>query len=173
MPILAYIHYPTISSSMLSRVSNREITYANDAQITSSAWRSTAKLIYYRLFSFIYTAALRVPQPGGLMVNSSWTGGHLAALLATRTNTVGLAPLDSLISLVLTIAGWSVPCPQGINQPPRATQESLPSFGNVRRIYPPCDVQALHDFPLKGRKRVVFSCAQFRCVFLLTCMAFC
>ena len=45
VPIIAYIHYPTISSSMFRRVSSRESNYANSGQIASSAVLSTAKLM--------------------------------------------------------------------------------------------------------------------------------
>ncbi|KIM30104.1 glycosyltransferase family 4 protein [Serendipita vermifera MAFF 305830] len=149
MPIVAYIHYPTISASMLARVSNRETTYANNVDVSSSAWRSTAKLLYYRLFSFIYTTALLVSPPSFLSVNSSWTKAHVDALLKTRRETASLlSVVISVIELGLTLAGWSEPS---------AAQET-----RVRRIYPPCDVQSLRDFSLKGRKKVVFSCAQFR-----------
>ena len=45
VPIIAYIHYPTISSSMLRRVSSRESNYANSGQIASSTLLSTGKLM--------------------------------------------------------------------------------------------------------------------------------
>ena len=45
VPIIAYIHYPTISSSMLRRVSSRESNYANSGQIASSTVLSTGKLM--------------------------------------------------------------------------------------------------------------------------------
>jgi len=46
VPIIAYIHYPTISSSMFRRVSSRESNYANSGQIASSAVLSTGKLMW-------------------------------------------------------------------------------------------------------------------------------
>jgi len=45
VPIIAYIHYPTISSSMLRRVSSRQSNYTNSGQIASSSVLSTGKLM--------------------------------------------------------------------------------------------------------------------------------
>lgn len=53
VPIIAYIHYPTISSSMLRRVSSRESNYANSGQIASSTLLSTGKLMLVPHFSLI------------------------------------------------------------------------------------------------------------------------
>jgi alpha-1,2-mannosyltransferase len=179
MPIVAYIHYPTISASMLQRVTSRTSTYANSSTITSSTWRSTAKLIYYRIFTFLYTSALGVIPPTFIAVNSSWTKGHVEALLATRrADNVLPGFIGAILNLGTMLVGWNIPTPKGINQSPKAmgepqntpiltgsdTPSSNPPTG-VRRIYPPCDVDPLRAFSLEGRKNVVFSCAQFRCVF--------
>jgi hypothetical protein len=60
-----------------------------------------------------------------------------------------------------------MPVPYQINQAPssdpKAPAAQLPTT-EVRKIYPPCDVEALQNFSLEGRKRVIFSCAQFRYV---------
>jgi hypothetical protein len=53
VPIIAYIHYPTISLSMLRRVSSRESNYANSGQIASSTALSTGKLMWIPHFSLI------------------------------------------------------------------------------------------------------------------------
>jgi len=174
MPIIAYIHYPTISASMLQRISTRSTTYANSSTITSSTWRSTAKTLYYRLFTFFYTSALRIIPPTFIAVNSSWTKAHVEALLATRSvegALPGLGFISALVDLGSMVVGWNLPTPKGINQPPKAdldTPISNTPISNahtgVRRIYPPCDVDPLRAFPLDGRQKVVFSCAQFRCV---------
>lgn len=49
MPIGAYVHYPTISTNMLSRVKNRETGVTNSASITSSGWKTSLKLSYVTL----------------------------------------------------------------------------------------------------------------------------
>eukprot|EP00903_Cladosiphon_okamuranus_P009803 g9320.t1 len=75
----AYVHYPTISTDMLSRVRDQRPSHNNSAWISSSVAVSRAKLLYYRAFAYLYGIA------GGffasrVMVNSSWTRGHIAAL---------------------------------------------------------------------------------------------
>lgn len=44
--VASYVHYPTISTDMLSRVSNRSSTYNNDQRIASSGWKTTLKVGY-------------------------------------------------------------------------------------------------------------------------------
>lgn len=49
MPIGAYVHYPTISTDMISRVKNHEAGVTNSVSITSSGWKSSLKLLYVAL----------------------------------------------------------------------------------------------------------------------------
>ncbi|CAG7853005.1 GDP-Man:Man(3)GlcNAc(2)-PP-Dol alpha-1,2-mannosyltransferase; AltName: Full=Asparagine-linked glycosylation protein 11 homolog; AltName: Full=Glycolipid 2-alpha-mannosyltransferase [Serendipita indica DSM 11827] len=163
VPIVTYTHYPTISASMLKRVSNRETTYANDASVTGSGLRSTLKLIYYRLFSYLYTSCLLTSPPTLISVNSSWTNTHIQALLSTKQNR--LSPLLGSIlepfTLLQTLIGFNAPTPVGINQPPQS-QVQIKDTHQVRTIFPPCDVESLKGFDLERRHRIIFSCAQFR-----------
>ncbi|KAJ7632921.1 mannosyltransferase [Roridomyces roridus] len=62
VPVGAYVHYPTVSPPMISRV------------------QSTPKLIYYHAFMLLYALALRRARV--LMVNSTWTKKHVDAVLA-------------------------------------------------------------------------------------------
>ncbi|KAJ7505759.1 mannosyltransferase [Mycena galericulata] len=62
IPAGAYVHYPTVSPPMISRV------------------RRTPKLLYYHAFMFLYALALRRARL--IMVNSSWTQKHVDAVLA-------------------------------------------------------------------------------------------
>lgn len=73
-----YVHYPTISTDMLSKVSDRRATYNNASFISRSRVLSTIKLIYYRLFARAYGMAGSCA--GSIMVNSSWTFGHISSL---------------------------------------------------------------------------------------------
>lgn len=50
-PVGAYVHYPTISTDMLSRVKERKEGYANNASISSSVALSSAKLLYVLILS--------------------------------------------------------------------------------------------------------------------------
>ncbi|KAJ6615416.1 mannosyltransferase [Mycena sp. CBHHK59/15] len=80
VPVGAYVHYPTISPPMIGRVASRSTSYANAQAISRSRVLSAAKLIYYHAFMLAYALALRRARV--LMVNSSWTQAHVAAVLA-------------------------------------------------------------------------------------------
>lgn len=76
--IICYTHYPTISLDMLSRVHSRSSMYNNDALIARSVWLSLCKMIYYRLFSWMYGIVGSFAHLA--MVNSSWTQSHIEKL---------------------------------------------------------------------------------------------
>ncbi|KAG8226387.1 hypothetical protein J437_LFUL011924 [Ladona fulva] len=73
-----YVHYPTITSEMLRRVSSRVSAHNNRPAVARSPFLTAGKLLYYRLFAQLYSMA------GGaahiVMVNSSWTEDHLNRL---------------------------------------------------------------------------------------------
>lgn len=48
-----YVHYPTITTEMLKRVSNRTTMYNNRSFIARSPFFTTGKLMYYRLFAWV------------------------------------------------------------------------------------------------------------------------
>jgi alpha-1,2-mannosyltransferase len=81
--VAAYVHYPTISTDMLSRVRDRAATFNNNSDVASSAAKSGLKLLYYQLMALLYGAV------GGCanvaMVNSSWTRRHVAQLWWRRS----------------------------------------------------------------------------------------
>ncbi|KAG8907726.1 asparagine-linked glycosylation protein [Tulasnella sp. 403] len=87
IPIGAYVHYPTISTDMLERVRNRKTGYANKDDVTSSWLKSTAKLIYYRIFAFLYSTSLL--QADTIVVNSSWTKSHIDSLINSARKRLG------------------------------------------------------------------------------------
>lgn len=73
-----YVHYPTISTDMLSVVRNQNARFNNAAIITQNPLLSQLKLAYYYLFAFLYRL---VGSCGDIvMVNSSWTRGHILSL---------------------------------------------------------------------------------------------
>lgn len=149
IPVGAYVHYPTISTSMLARVRARRGSYANAEAISRSAVLSTAKLVYYRAFMYVYAAALR--QAALVMCNSSWTRGHVDGILGYKDGV-----LDAVCS-VFGLVGKLVPevMAEG-HVPPRAAQT----------VYPPCETQELVGFPLEGREKLLVSVAQFRLVII-------
>uniref|UniRef100_A0A2P2KPE2 ALG11 mannosyltransferase N-terminal domain-containing protein n=1 Tax=Rhizophora mucronata TaxID=61149 RepID=A0A2P2KPE2_RHIMU len=76
--VISYTHYPTISLDMISRVRDRSSMYNNDAYISKSGWLSQCKLLYYRVFSWMYGFVGSFTQLA--MVNSSWTQSHIEKL---------------------------------------------------------------------------------------------
>ncbi|XP_059312216.1 GDP-Man:Man(3)GlcNAc(2)-PP-Dol alpha-1,2-mannosyltransferase isoform X3 [Lycium ferocissimum] len=76
--VFCYTHYPTISLDMLSRVHGRSSMYNNDSLIAKSALLSRFKVIYYTLFSWLYSIVGSCAHLA--MVNSSWTQSHIEKL---------------------------------------------------------------------------------------------
>ncbi|KAG0247946.1 asparagine-linked glycosylation protein, partial [Linnemannia exigua] len=52
--VVAYVHYPTISSDMIGRVASRESGHNNANEVAKSSFYTGLKLVYYRLFALIY-----------------------------------------------------------------------------------------------------------------------
>nr|XP_022910599.1 GDP-Man:Man(3)GlcNAc(2)-PP-Dol alpha-1,2-mannosyltransferase [Onthophagus taurus] len=73
-----YVHYPTITVEMLKRVSTRQVMYNNRSTIARSPFLTTGKLIYYRLFAWLYSLAGDCSDVS--MVNSTFTLEHLTSL---------------------------------------------------------------------------------------------
>lgn len=76
--VACYVHYPTISTNMIERVSRGDVSYNNDQRIAGSPLKSALKLIYYKAFAFVYGFAGSWSQ--ATMVNSSWTRRHIMRL---------------------------------------------------------------------------------------------
>lgn len=93
--VVSYTHYPTISSDMLKTVSNRIEAHNNRVFISQSAFLSSLKLFYYHIFAFLY--GLVGSCADVVMVNSSWTKGHISSLwkFGPRPQTV-FPPCDTL-----------------------------------------------------------------------------
>lgn len=75
---VCYVHYPTISTDMLQRVSQRVSSYNNDEQIVKSSFRSQLKLWYYRLYASMY--GFVGMSADVVMVNSTWTKNHIESI---------------------------------------------------------------------------------------------
>lgn len=91
--VSCYVHYPTISIDMLSKVSNRHATYNNASFITKSRILSSMKLMYYKLFASIYGLAGSCADV--IMVNSSWTYGHIKTLWKSNNVVIVYPPCDT------------------------------------------------------------------------------
>ena len=59
--VATYVHYPTISTDMLSMVWERRPTYNNNTQIASNPLVTCVKLVYYTILHYV-TALLGVWQ---------------------------------------------------------------------------------------------------------------
>jgi alpha-1,2-mannosyltransferase len=79
-----YVHYPTISTDMLERVSEMRPTYNNDGAISNSKTLTLTKLWYYRAFAKLY--ALCGYFADVKMVNSNWTRAHIEAIWGTSSS---------------------------------------------------------------------------------------
>ncbi|KZS15184.1 GDP-Man:Man(3)GlcNAc(2)-PP-Dol alpha-1,2-mannosyltransferase [Daphnia magna] len=73
--VACYVHYPTISTDMLGQVANRTAAFNNNTFISRNPILSQAKIIYYKLFAYMYGISGRYAQT--IMVNSSWTEDHI------------------------------------------------------------------------------------------------
>ncbi|GFN81682.1 GDP-man:man(3)glcnac(2)-pp-dol alpha-1,2-mannosyltransferase [Plakobranchus ocellatus] len=86
--VACYVHYPTISTDMLNKVSERVAAHNNASFISRSPVLSGIKILYYRMFAFIYGLAGKCASI--IMVNSTWTYNHITCLwmAADRTHIV-------------------------------------------------------------------------------------
>lgn len=57
--IASYVHYPTITSDMLKRVSGRVPSYNNRPTVANSPFLTAGKLIYYKIFAWVSLMNLR------------------------------------------------------------------------------------------------------------------
>lgn len=73
--VLAYVHYPTISTDMLQVVWERRPTAAHQPQSTLTTY---LKLLYYLLFAFLYGLVGRCAN--WVWPNSTWTANHVRSL---------------------------------------------------------------------------------------------
>lgn len=89
-----YVHYPTISTDMLSLVWQRRPSYNNNSQITTNPLITYVKLAYYIIFAICYGLVGSLADL--TMVNSTWTKGHIQYLwkLAGTINIV-FPPVDT------------------------------------------------------------------------------
>ncbi|KAG0259428.1 asparagine-linked glycosylation protein [Mortierella polycephala] len=90
--VVAYVHYPTISSDMIGRVASRESGYNNAGEVASSPLYTNLKLFYYQCFAYLYAMVGAFAHV--VMVNSSWTKGHIDSLWRIKS-TVVYPPCDT------------------------------------------------------------------------------
>lgn len=76
--VACYIHYPIISTDMLNVVEERSEAHNNAGFIARSGLLSCIKSHYYQYFSRLYGWVGR--KADLIMVNSSWTSGHISTI---------------------------------------------------------------------------------------------
>lgn len=150
VPIGAYVHYPTVSTDMLARV-------------PTDSWKMRAKRIYYRITMYYY--ALSLSHARFLMVNSSWTRGHIASILshehfgpAVRCVHI-LPPLVFVWCALSARAVWNIML---LVDGYRAAGAQGHQVVQPEIVYPPCDTREMATFGLEGRDQIILSVAQFR-----------
>lgn len=90
-----YVHYPTVSTDMLEKVKSQKGDFNNDTKISNSLVLTNLKLIYYRLFAYVYGWAGR--KCDVTLVNSTWTRGHISAIWGHNSNAqIVYPPCDTI-----------------------------------------------------------------------------
>ena len=90
--VVAYTHYPTISTDMLSMVFSRRPSYNNDEAVSSSKVASTFKYVYYWGYALAYRIVGQFAHV--VLVNSTWTYGHISGLWGKRNTFIVYPPCD-------------------------------------------------------------------------------
>eukprot|EP01128_Nolandella_sp_AFSM9_P000742 TRINITY_DN10870_c0_g1_i1.p1 TRINITY_DN10870_c0_g1~~TRINITY_DN10870_c0_g1_i1.p1 ORF type:complete len:475 (+),score=74.19 TRINITY_DN10870_c0_g1_i1:3-1427(+) len=90
--VAAYVHYPTISSDMLRKVSSAEESFNNKGLVSSSPLLTQFKSMYYRFFFVLYSVMGWFPSL--VTANSSWTKHHIEYLWNRQDVNLVFPPVD-------------------------------------------------------------------------------
>lgn len=88
-----YVHYPTISTDMLKVVESQTQAFNNAAWISNSVVMTKLKVLYYKTFSLLYS--LVGNRSDVVMVNSSWTYGHIQEIWNPPRLSIVYPPCDT------------------------------------------------------------------------------
>ncbi|XP_070694835.1 GDP-Man:Man(3)GlcNAc(2)-PP-Dol alpha-1,2-mannosyltransferase-like [Pempheris klunzingeri] len=88
--VASYVHYPTVSTDMLSVVRERNPRFNNADFISRNPMLSAVKVVYYCCFALLYGLAGSCSDV--IMVNSTWTLGHILALWRSPSRTSVVYP---------------------------------------------------------------------------------
>ncbi|KAM6945499.1 GDP-Man:Man(3)GlcNAc(2)-PP-Dol alpha-1,2-mannosyltransferase [Aplochiton taeniatus] len=88
--VASYVHYPTISTDMLSVIRERNPRFNNADYISNNLFLSAVKVVYYCLFALLYGMAGSCSEV--VLVNSTWTLGHILDLWRTPNRTSVVYP---------------------------------------------------------------------------------
>lgn len=133
--VVAYVHYPIISSDMLQKVRDLRPDYNNDMRIATSKTMSFMKLLYYKTFALGYSIAGLFADV--VLVNSTWTRRHIENLWGFQDPSISLfGPILSLMT--------------------------IPLQKKITTLYPPCNTEELRQLALEKRMGIILSIGQFR-----------
>ncbi|XP_072118945.1 GDP-Man:Man(3)GlcNAc(2)-PP-Dol alpha-1,2-mannosyltransferase isoform X1 [Mobula birostris] len=118
--VACYVHYPTISTDMLSVVKDRNPRFNNAAFISNNPILSNLKLVYYHIFAMLY--GLVGSCSDIIMVNSTWTLNHILALWKAGDRTHVVCPPCDVQTLL------NIPLEDDGNK----TEHSIVSIGQFR-----------------------------------------
>lgn len=90
--VVSYVHYPIVSTDMLRLVASGQTTYNNRTGITRSRFLTNLKIRYYRVLAMMYGFVGR--RSDVVMVNSSWTYGHVNDIWNCRNISILYPPCD-------------------------------------------------------------------------------
>ena len=85
-----YVHYPTVSSDMLRKVKSQTDSFNNSSRISNSSILTNGKLVYYRAYGYLYGLAGSTCDV--ILVNSTWTKGHIDTIWGLKANAQTLYP---------------------------------------------------------------------------------
>jgi len=91
--VACYVHYPTISSEMIEKVSSRTAAHNNASDVSSSSLKTHAKLIYYQCFAFLYSMCGNCAEE--VMANGTWTCNHVKTLWKKERTHVVFPPCNT------------------------------------------------------------------------------
>ncbi|CAK1588873.1 unnamed protein product [Parnassius mnemosyne] len=89
-PVACYVHYPTITSAMMRRVKHRITSYNNSSLVAKNPLFTWLKLIYYKIFGWLYGVAGRCADV--VMVNGTWTEEHISEVWRLHYSTHRVYP---------------------------------------------------------------------------------
>ena len=153
--VASYVHYPVVSRDMLEQVSGGVIAFNNATWISRSPTFTYIKTWYYKLFAILYGLVGR--RNDVVMVNSTWTHGHILELWKPQKLFIVYPPCDTESFRKLPL------------ERPRKNVRVV-SVGQFRpeknhRMQLRVLAQLLHDLPSEMRGRVslvlVGSCRNF------------
>ncbi|KAM9851415.1 GDP-Man:Man(3)GlcNAc(2)-PP-Dol alpha-1,2-mannosyltransferase-like isoform 2-T2 [Aulostomus maculatus] len=88
--VASYVHYPTVSTDMMCVVRERNSRFNNADFISTNLVLSVVKVVYYCCFALLYGLAGSCSDV--IMVNSTWTLGHILALWRSPSRTSVVYP---------------------------------------------------------------------------------